>query len=537
MLRNSALILFSSLLMIACGGGGGSGESTNDSSVQSATVGILITDASSDDFDEAIATISSVDLLCENGQQNLFTGSATFDLLRLKNFVEMLTVTEGIQPDTCDKIRLQLDSLVLNVLNDNGDITSSIDAKLVANGKIDLKPNSSFVIRPGETLFVSLDFDVDRSLQFTETGNGEFVLRPVIFVEVGNYPGFKNGLTRLFGYVEKIETDATAMQICMDKLTAQPISMDAVDILPERCLRVDLAGDTGVFAEDGLPIQANELLVNDPVTIVGTLAIATENDTLQSFASASDSNQSDDDSHDKGHDGESDHDDGDDDGDSDSDSDGNSGTPPPARPFVLEAIVVERGPRGHFVHLSGTLKSGVDPRNDTVEILIAPDQGFAPDSVITGQLFGQSRIIDPNGADIDRALLNGEDQTIVDGILLLKNNDSEPNILRSALMIVRQGASIQPPDAKESVLIGKILSIDQQTVLIATDTGDRCVNGNDATVLFLVESDGSLEAIKGTIGELADGSSIVNFGTENGAGCFDAEVIISHDPPISPKPS
>jgi len=448
----------------------------------------------------------------------------------------MLTVSENIRPDTCNKIRLRLDSLVLNVLNDSGDIESSIDAQLVANGKIDLKPSKPFTILPGETLFVSLDFDVDRSLKITETENGKVIIRPVIFVKVGGYPGHKNGLTRVSGIIDEISADTSAMRICMDELTAQPISTSSTDVLPERCLLVGLDSDTGVFGQDGLPIQANELVVDDPVMVVGLLAVADDHDMLQSTTlasvasndSGSDQHGDSDDHHDDS-DGDSDSgSDSDSDGDSDGDSDSDGGSgPPPALPFVLEAIVVERGPPGNFLQLAGTLQSGVDPQTDTYEMLIAPEQGFAPDSVLTGKLFAQSRIIDRDGMDIDRSLLQTEDRAIADGVLLLKNNDVEANALRTALMIVRQGDPTQPPEPEEDILIGKILSIDKQTFRIATETTDRCVNGIDATVLFLVESEGSLEVIKGTMDDLIEGLAVIIFGTESDGGCFDADLIIS----------
>ena len=147
-----ALTVLMTILLSACGGGGGSFDTTV--STGPATVGILITDAASDDFDEAIAHITSVTLLCEGGQQTIFSGSATYDLFQLKDFVELLAIDDNVQPDTCSKIRLRLDSLDLNVLNDDGTIdeTESVAAKLVANGKIDLKSDEPFTINRGERI-------------------------------------------------------------------------------------------------------------------------------------------------------------------------------------------------------------------------------------------------------------------------------------------------------------------------------------------------------------------------------------------------
>ena len=507
MLKNIIALPLIAFILIACGGGGSGSDSGTDT--QTATVGIIITDASSEDFDEAIATITSADLLCENGKQNLFTGSATFDLLRLTEFVELLTVTEGIQPDTCNKIRLQLDSLALNALNEDGSVDeeNSHDATLVANGKIDLLVKPSFRILPGETLFVSLDFDVDKSLKITETGNGKFIVRPVIFVRVGDTPGFKRGLTRVFGIIDAIRDDAGAMRICMNELTALPVSAEIVNDLPRRCLPVILdndneGSDTGIFGQDGLPIQAGELAAGNPVTVVGLLAIAEDGEVPEPVLLESQSaDDSDNDLH-------------------------------PKRPFILKAIVVERGRRGTFLRLGGMLNSGIDPVTDTYEILLAPGQGFGVDSVLTGQLFPQSRIIDPRGMDIDRTTLMFGDRTRIDGVLQLNNDQAGSDILRTALMIAHQDDPDVPPPG-DDILIGKILGVDGQSFRIATDTGDRCVNAPDAVVLFLVENEGSLEVIKGDLDDLAENAVVIVYGAESDGGCFIADLVVSRS---SPKP-
>jgi len=524
-------------MLTACGGGSGaiSGPGIGVDP-QPATVGVVISDASNNDFDEAIATITSVELLCENGQQTLFTGSATFDLLRLASFVELLAVNDTVRPDTCSKIRLRLDSLVLNNLDAGGSVTSSINATLVANGKVDLTPDAPFTIHPGETLFVSFDFDVEKSLKITETGNGKFIVRPVIFVDVGGSPGFKNGLTRVSGIVNTISPDAGMMHICMNGITAQPLSTDSTDDLPERCLDVvldndGLGNDTGIFGEDGLPIQATELLPGDPVTVAGLLAVAVDDGGLTSLAvqpgSESDNDtQNGDDSNDAA-DSDSGSDSGNDDADSDSDDDAGL---PPALPLVIDAIVVERGSPGTFLQISGMLQTGVDPATDTYELLVAPNQGITidPDNILAGQLFAQSRIIDPDGMNVDRTALTTGDMALADGILLLNNGAGAIDTLRTSLMIIRQDAAINPPIPAEDVLKGTIASIDQQTLLVTTaETGDRCVNHPDAVVLFIVKSGDSLDVTRGTIDLLDPGMEVTIFGTENSGGCFDADVIVT----------
>ena len=71
------LILIATTLLAACGGGGGGGAGGAAPATGPATLGVLITDAESDDYDEAIATITEILLLCENGPQEVFEGSIT----------------------------------------------------------------------------------------------------------------------------------------------------------------------------------------------------------------------------------------------------------------------------------------------------------------------------------------------------------------------------------------------------------------------------------------------------------------------------
>jgi hypothetical protein len=82
MLRAFSITLFS-LFLIACGGGG-SGPNTG-------TVTVAITDASIDDYDEALLELSSVTLIGAGGQETeLLEGTQTIDLLKLRNVSELL---------------------------------------------------------------------------------------------------------------------------------------------------------------------------------------------------------------------------------------------------------------------------------------------------------------------------------------------------------------------------------------------------------------------------------------------------------------
>ena len=523
-----------SIFIVSCGSGGGDGGGANSSGLNApggasgpATVSILLTDASSDDYDEAIATITSIVLIGEHGHQEIFSGSVMVDLLKLRNFVELLAVHDQVQPDVIEKIRLQLASLVLIKRDDQGGIEKEDVVDLVANGKMDLVPNEHFVILPGDKFYISFDFDMDRSLKIIETGNGKIKVRPVIFVHIGRLPGFKAGLTRIFGEITRLAEDFSALQLCSSRLVATPFGMhDEVD-LPERCVKVMLDDRTGVFGPDGLPVRVGTLMIGDIVTIVGFLGLEDEEGegptatllTLDDSRLMEHDSDSDSDSH----------------SDSDSDSDSDGGTRPPLD-FVLRAIVIEEGPMGTFARIRGQLKSAVG-MDDTYDFLVGPNQGFGPDTMLLGQLYPTSRIFKFDGTEIRRQELAAGDGALVDGVLILNEpGELEPaegeavDTLRSAFMLVRLNDG---PEPEEETLVGKILSIDEmdQLMRVATPTGDRCVLADEALILFLIENDeGGLDVIKGTFDDLDTGLAIVAFGVEDIGGCFDANFIVTQGP-------
>ena len=57
------LLIAVSALVAACGGGGGGGGQSAGVSAEPATVGLVITDAVADEWDEARATITQVSLI------------------------------------------------------------------------------------------------------------------------------------------------------------------------------------------------------------------------------------------------------------------------------------------------------------------------------------------------------------------------------------------------------------------------------------------------------------------------------------------
>ncbi len=230
-IRFSVFVFFATLIT-ACGGGGSGGSSSSSpigattptpAVATTATVGIVLTDASVDDYHHAYVTITSVELLGDGDSQLIFSGEEEVDLLALRDNVELFAVSEDVVPGDYSKIRMHARDMRLVVDDDDGNPIQVTDVKLVGNGKIDLNPRGEFSLAAGDVVFASLDWDMRESLKLTETGNGngKIIMRPVIFVDIGTAPAFKRGLVRVFGEVDLIAPDFSAFRLCSPDIMTQ----------------------------------------------------------------------------------------------------------------------------------------------------------------------------------------------------------------------------------------------------------------------------------------------------------------------------
>ena len=198
--------IFISLFLVACGGA--MGDST-DSTAPSGKVTLVLTDAPSDAFESVEITINSITFLGSEGQipVPLPEGEpVTVDLLELDG-LNMLLAQADIPEGAYHKIRLQVSDP--NLVLEDGIPVSPEDITLVAGGKIDLVPQGSFHVIEGEELVIQLDFDVENSLHIHETGNGKFVIRPVVLINIqdGSTPDLEMvdaiGVIQAIDYGEK----------------------------------------------------------------------------------------------------------------------------------------------------------------------------------------------------------------------------------------------------------------------------------------------------------------------------------------------
>ena len=299
--------LFLAAFLASCGGGGGGGGVTPDNAP--GTVGILLTDAPSAQWDQAIATLTSVTLIgADGGQVTIFSGSRTLDLLKLGDFSELFALSQNVPPGQYSKIRLKLSNLTLNHVDpDTGAVIDSTDAQLVGNGKIDLVPQRPFTVGPGSTLFVELDFDMEKSLKITETGNGKVIVRPVVFVNIhSNRPGGR--LSRIHGQIDSVDATTGTLALCQtdfasggeDHVTPHGHMGGGNDQgsggddegngdnnqqgnsddgqwddgdghTSDHCVTVNTDASTGIFGSDGLPQDFSGLAAGEEATVIGQL--------------------------------------------------------------------------------------------------------------------------------------------------------------------------------------------------------------------------------------------------------------------------
>ena len=245
---------FLALSVAACGGGSSSDQVLPSGSSQGGLT-LLIGDAPADDFDAIVLTVENILLIGDDGQLDLeLTEAVEVDLLQLRNATELLVDAE-LPVGSYSKIRLEISDLQLQVFDVNGEIESTQRPPLPANGKVDLNPQGDFEIRAGDNLVVEIDFDLDRSLKVTETGNGTYRFRPVVFVDVIESEDSQR-LVRLDGVMGNLATDDRQLDLC------KPEDLDD-------CVLVRLNDDALAVDANGAELGLAGLIDGDQATLFG----------------------------------------------------------------------------------------------------------------------------------------------------------------------------------------------------------------------------------------------------------------------------
>ncbi len=495
--RMPFVMLALAFILSSCGGGG-SADTAGTPPVAVASTGtvvILLTDAPVDELSAINLDVTEATLIGSMGQQTVFSGSKTINLLNLANFDQSIGLGE-VEAGSYTKIRLRIENLELV------DKTTGLSTflSLPANGKIDLLDRNGFAVFPGRTLLAVIDIDANQSLKIVGTGSGKYLFRPVVKVKILD-GGLPAKLARLEGVVAEIFTDAAAGRFLLCDVEHE-----------DNCVIVNQAEGGSVFDAAGLPVSFSELMVGDPVVAIG--AFRHEDDDDGDSDSDSDSDMDSDGDSDGDSDSDSDSDTGNgSDGDSDSDSDSDEGRVD--MDLELDAIVIEIG--GNATHVKGIVASVPDDTGK-FELIVDVDK----DLRVIVQLQDGTKIFGKNGElGVDAIVLDAK--IGVDGVVVKPDIDGDPDLIRAALIFIDDGLE----DEKLSGTIVEPLDAETMSFNLATDHGDLCVElVEEAKIILVSHGDDGTVSEEGEFSDLAAGQSVEVFGQSGVGGCFQANEVI-----------
>jgi hypothetical protein len=255
-LRQSVFLIIAGFAIASCGGGSDPGPPATGK------VAVLFTDGPDERFEQILITLDRMLLLGgDGGHQIVYDGpEITFDLLDLRGRADFAFASEIIADDY-SKIRLEVTKIELVDIVDPMEPPSVTPVDLPANGKIDLNPQGPFRVLPGQTTVIELDMDANRSFHPVEQGNGDYRLRPVIFVNV--YPDnalLGDRLVRVFGRVDSVVDNSEEKSALVCGLYFVPQLGDAVAGDPDDCVRIFANEMPGIFGENGAPANFQDIV-------------------------------------------------------------------------------------------------------------------------------------------------------------------------------------------------------------------------------------------------------------------------------------
>ncbi len=291
-------LVYAAFLLTGCSGGGSSSAGVGDTAV-GGNVALFLSDGPADEYDYIWAGVKSVYLIpAGDGNpvpifQSPHPLGKEVDLLELRDQKLLLSVKKKVPPGVYSKIRL-----IITYIRPEGGTGPCTDTDLeikLPSGKIDLNPRENFEVVRGETLAISLDMDMDKSIQFKQAGNsGKCIFRPVIFVDIetvitpGDCPQVLSGqISELFddnGNITGFELNLEEGQGMLDViLNSETVIFDQDG---ERGDRYDLAEGQivqvrGRLNADG-DFEASVIIIGGVEKFKGTVTSSTDvNFTLQ----------------------------------------------------------------------------------------------------------------------------------------------------------------------------------------------------------------------------------------------------------------
>ena len=272
MIMSALLIcsISSAVFIYGCSGGssGGSYGTLATAEGTYAKVGVLITDGPADDYESIKATITSVSLIpagCEDGDDceavSLFYSEDGYeiDLLQYRDEDFFLTLNEEVPAGTYSKIRLGISRI-----EPSGGPCDEMDVKL-PSGRIEINPRGPIVIEEGDSLYIRLDIDANKSINLHTAGDSvKCIFRPLVFVDILSEMPVPTCRKPVMGeIVELADTD--------DDSTLELVTIER----PFACLGsldIRLSDDTRIFNQDGVFGDVKDLAVDQHITVWGSFS-------------------------------------------------------------------------------------------------------------------------------------------------------------------------------------------------------------------------------------------------------------------------
>ncbi|HWO57582.1 MAG TPA: DUF4382 domain-containing protein [bacterium] len=253
------------VLLIAAFAAAGCGDDDNgvgNNGAQGKMV-LLMHDAPVDDFKEVWLTVESVTMIGADadsaaGGEVVLDNAVRMDFLALDSVAQVLAAAE-VAAGSYSKIRFQVSDP--EFVRDDDSVFAGEDIHLVANGHVDINTQGNLIVVGNEVTVISLDLDLDNSIQINQTGNGRYILRPQIFVDG--------------------DTDGDA-QIIIDGAVISSVDLGTGIVTvttsgaeSDTTITVLTDSETEILAVGGLAIPLASLLTGSTVDIVGTIDLET----------------------------------------------------------------------------------------------------------------------------------------------------------------------------------------------------------------------------------------------------------------------
>lgn len=218
------------------------------------------------DYDHVFVEINSVEVHAAGADSNggwrvVSSTPGIYDLLTLRHGLSALLVDEQLPAGHYTQIRLKLGA-------DNSVVVEgeTHDLRVPSGLQSGLKLNHEFTIEGGELYEITLDFDAARSVHLT--GNGQYMLRPVIGTMAHVVSGGLRGVA--------LPVDARAWVEAVagtDTLTAWADTLDGSFMFPmirEGLWRVTIAPTAGAYGDS---VLFGVTVVPQQMTDLGTITL------------------------------------------------------------------------------------------------------------------------------------------------------------------------------------------------------------------------------------------------------------------------